>query len=155
MRKSFVISVLVAAFTSYTAIAGTAGTSPAAKWVGKGIRFNHDKANAQPYGLEVVIDKSGADEISKVTVTPAAGSEILIECRRSDGKQGWSLDCTNGKGGGYCFAHGMCQTYVADATGRAYATTISMDGPTSMRILRTELENGNAVAFYQETLQKH
>ncbi len=66
---------------------------------------------------------------------------------------GFRIQSDKGPGGGRCFANGMCQTYVESASGQAFATTISRDSDEKLRILITELANGKAVRFYEQTLK--
>ncbi len=70
------------------------------------------------------------------------------------GASGFKLVSSSGAGGGRCFANGMCQTYEARADGHAFATTIAQDGTDRIRIVVTELDKGQAVKFFQETLAK-
>jgi hypothetical protein len=59
-----------------------------------------------------------------------------------------------GAGGGACFANGICQSLEQRADGHAFASTIAKDGPDKVRVLVTELKDGNAVRFYAQTLVK-
>jgi len=59
-----------------------------------------------------------------------------------------------GTGGGECFANGLCQSIEQSADGHAFATTIAPDGENRLRILITELDKGQAVRFFQQTLRK-
>jgi hypothetical protein len=59
-----------------------------------------------------------------------------------------------GTGGGECFANGLCQSLEQSSDGHAFATTIAPDGEGRLRILITELDKGQAVRFFQQTLRK-
>lgn len=88
-------------------------------------------------------------------VTLAGGKEIVFWQELEDhGSSGFHLVSNNGSGGGQCFANGICQTYEKRADGHAFATTIAKDENDKLRILVTELENGQAVRFFQQTLRK-
>jgi hypothetical protein len=88
-------------------------------------------------------------------VTLANGREITFWQEFEDhGPNGFRLVSNNGAGGGHCFANAMCQTYEERADGHAFATTIAKDGSDKLRILITELDQGKAVRFVQQTLSK-
>jgi hypothetical protein len=88
-------------------------------------------------------------------VTLASGQEIVFWQELEDhGANGFRLVSNNGSGGGQCFANGMCQTYEQRPDGHAFATTIAKDGADKLRILVTELDQGKAVRFFQQTLSK-
>jgi hypothetical protein len=88
-------------------------------------------------------------------VVLAGGKEIVLWQEVEDhGGSGFRITSNNGSGGGQCFANGLCQTYEKGADGHAFATTIAKDGSDKLRVLVTELENGQAVRFFQQTLQK-
>lgn len=124
-------------------------------WKGSGTRYDISKMVQDTYELTVEVQKlSGQEQKSVASVVLSTGEVVVITCNQVNANQGWSLDCSNGKGGGYCFDQGMCQNYVADASGRAYATTLSFDGQDFMRLLRTEMLNGKAVGFFAETLKR-
>lgn len=59
-----------------------------------------------------------------------------------------------GTGAGECFANGLCQSFEQSANGHAFATTIAPDGEGRLRLLITELDKGQAVRFFQQTLRK-
>lgn len=89
-----------------------------------------------------------------MTVTLPSGIESQHQCTTSKMIKGWSTQCQNGSGGGLCFGDGLCQSYIENASGQAFATTVIMDKDNSMRLLRTELANGEAVHFFRERLFK-
>jgi hypothetical protein len=88
-------------------------------------------------------------------VTLANGQEITFWQEFEDhGPKGFRLVSNNGNGGGHCFANAMCQAYEDRADGHAFATTIAKDGADKLRILVTELDQGKAIRFFQQTLSK-
>jgi hypothetical protein len=88
-------------------------------------------------------------------VTLANGQQITFWQEFEDhGPNGFRLVSNHGAGGGHCFTNAMCQTYEERADGHAFATTIAKDGPDKLRILVTELDQGKAVRFSQQTLLK-
>jgi hypothetical protein len=88
-------------------------------------------------------------------VTLANGQEIVLWQEIEDhGQSGFKLASNNGTGGGHCFVNGICQSYEQRADGHAFATTIAKDSTDKLRILITELDNGRAVRFFQQTLSR-
>jgi hypothetical protein len=88
-------------------------------------------------------------------VTLASGQEIVFWQEYEDhGPAGFKVISNNGAGGGQCFSNGLCQSYEQRADGHAFATTIVKDGTDRLRVLITELDNGKAVRFFQQTLSK-
>jgi len=77
-----------------------------------------------------------------------------ISCTITRDGQTWSQTCGARSGGGMCLGEGMCIDYLADKDGGAYATTIAFDGKKRMRMLRTELKNGQAQRFFRESLKR-
>jgi hypothetical protein len=154
--KKLLLGVMVSLFAGHSSASSSPAPIPEAHvWKGSGTRYDISKMEQGTYELTLEIQKlSPQEQKSVATVTLATGEVMIISCSQVNSERGWSLECSNGKGGGYCFDQGMCQNYVADADGRAYATTLSFDGKDSMRLLRTELLNGKAVGFFAETLKR-
>lgn len=88
-------------------------------------------------------------------VTLASGQQIVFwqEFLETEGR-GFRLVTNQGSGGGRCFANGMCQSYEERADGHAFATTVVHDGFGKLRVLVTELDQGKATRFFQQTLSK-
>ncbi len=124
-------------------------------WEGSGSLFDTKCNPTGTYSLVVENTKNGNQIQSNVTVILPDGSVHKKHCLMTESSsESWKSECDNGKGGGHCFGEGLCVSYVEDGTGKAYATTIAMDGPSDMRLLRTELQNGQAVRFFREKLHK-
>ncbi len=124
-------------------------------WEGPGSLFDTQGRATGIYSLVVENTKKGNQIQRNVTVTLPDGSTHREQCLMTESRSGgWTSDCDNGKGGGQCFGEGLCISYTEDGTGKAYATTIVMDGPSEMRLLRTELQYGQAVRFFREKLHK-
>lgn len=70
------------------------------------------------------------------------------------GPHAFRITSNHGSGGGRCFENGLCQSLEQSADGRAFATTIAPDGTNRIRVLITELNQGQPVRFYQQTLTK-
>jgi hypothetical protein len=131
-----------------------AATSPTV-WEGQGTLTTVHGQQLSTYKLlvERTEDKSGG--VTNVTVTLPDGSTQNHVCRTTDGSHGgWKSVCDHGTGGGRCLTEGLCISYEEEAGGKAFATSIVMDGPADMRLLRTELQDGKAVQFFSEKLHK-
>ncbi|MBX9767182.1 MAG: hypothetical protein K2X47_07925 [Bdellovibrionales bacterium] len=147
------MKTLILTLTALLAQTSLAGTPDI--WEGDGALFEVHGKPAVTYHLVVENTKTADITNTNVTVTLPDGTAIKQQCvmtERTPGK--WSSECDHGKGGGSCFGEGLCISYEEDAMGRAFATTIVMDGPSDMRILRTELQNGQATRFFREKLHK-
>jgi hypothetical protein len=124
-------------------------------WEGPGALFDLQGNSISTYTLLVENTKNGSQIQSNVTITLPDGTTQKEQCLMTEtGANHWTSKCDYGSGGGSCFGEGMCISYEADANGKAFATTIAMDGPNDMRLLRTELKNGQAVQFFREKLHK-
>lgn len=124
-------------------------------WEGPGSLFDAHGNLSGSYNLVVENTQTGNKIKSNVTVTLADGRVHKQQCLMTEtGKDSWESNCDHGKGSGHCFGEGLCVSYEENSTGKAYATTIVMDGPSDMRLLRTELLNGKAVQFFREKLHK-
>jgi hypothetical protein len=146
MKKLAVILTLVVAHQA------TATTSI---WKGEGSMFNQTGTNVGQYELTVTNNKNAEVTESKIQIKTANGNLIEMLCTNTENKDGgWASICGQSKGGGRCFGEGLCISYSEDGNGKAYATTIVMDGASDMRLLRTELENGKAIRFFREKLHK-
>jgi len=126
-------------------------------WEGTG--SGHDVSGKDLGAFTVAITrKAGAARGSVRSdgkVTLASGQEIVFWQEMEDhGASGFRLVTNNGSGGGRCFANRMCQWYEKRADGHAFATTVVCDSDDKMRILVTELDRGQAVRFFEQTLTK-
>jgi hypothetical protein len=145
--------ILILALVSLAAQHGFASTTDT--WVGPGSTFDLKGAQVSTYELIVENIKTGNQTQSTITINLPTGKTEKLTCSSTDlGKEGWKSACAQTKGGGNCFGEGLCISYEEDAAGTAFATTIVMDGPSDMRLLRTELHHGMAVRFFREKLHK-
>jgi hypothetical protein len=133
----------------------TAGAAATDIWEGSGTLFELQGKPTGTYDLLVENTRNGDQTQSQVTVTLADGTIYKQQClitQKVPGK--WISECDHGKGGGACLGEGLCLSYEEDSSGKAYATTIVIDGPADMRLVRTELQSGQAVRFFREKLHK-
>lgn len=146
------MKTLAALLTLVIVQQAAAGTSV---WKGEGALFGTNGTNQGEYELTVTNTKNGDVTESKIHIKTAEGSVIDMQCTNTAADNGsWSSQCNHGKGGGSCFGEGLCISYLDSGSGKAFATTVVMDGASDMRLLRTELQNGKAVRFFREKLRK-
>lgn len=124
-------------------------------WEGNGTLFDQKGQAQGSYRLLVENTQQGNEIQNHVTVTLADGSVREENCQMTKREAGhWNMQCGNDRGGGSCLSEGLCISYVGNENGRGYATTIILDGPSEMRLLRTELQNGQALRFFSEKLHR-
>lgn len=124
-------------------------------WKGEGSLFKLNGESEGSYSLTVKNTRNGSVTESEITVALANGAIINLQCTNTAGEgESWSSLCGHGKGGGRCLGEGLCISYLEGESGKAFATTIAMDGPSDMRLLRTELKDGKAVRFFREKLHR-
>lgn len=125
-------------------------------WEGSGTASEISGKDLGAFTVSITRKSVGAAKVrADGKVTLAGGKEIVLWQEVEDhGSSGFHIVSNNGSGGGQCFANGICQTYERRADGHAFATTIAKDEGGKLRILVTELENGQAIRFFQQTLLK-
>ena len=137
-----------AAFANVTDSQGT--------WNGSGIAYDGNGAQAGTFTVSVVNQATSNNQVdSQITVTEQDGTvlkmnDVLVD----DGNGAFSQDMDGAKGGGRCFANGICESYVSGSDGHAYATTIVLDGSDQERIFINELQGGKATGFVSEKLAR-
>ena len=153
MRTSICSAIVIA---SLSVIPAARAASGPVLWQGKGATFNRNREQTSEYRIEVYrTEVDGTKGLSQAKVYLSNGTLIFNEtCETTKTKTGWISDCKVRKGGGYCFGDGLCMDYTEDQNQHGFATTIIMDGPNSMRLLRTELVKGQAVRFFREKLER-
>lgn len=147
MKNTLVLTALL--LVAQTTFAATTDI-----WEGSGTLFNLQADPVSDYQLVVENTKSPLQTDSHVTVTLKDGTVIHQNCVHKDTPKGFQTTCDKSSGGGFCMGEGLCMSYVADQAGKAFATTIIKDGASDMRLVRTELKNGQAVQFFREKLHK-
>jgi hypothetical protein len=136
-------------------IASQSGFAATSVWEGPGLLFDANGNPAGHYNVLVERTKSGNQVKSSITVKLPDGTTQQHQCLATESAENrWKSTCDHGKGGGSCFGDGLCISYEEDGNGKSYATTIIFDGPSQMRLLRTELRNGQAFRFFREKLYK-
>lgn len=136
---------------------GTADMALAAPtvWTGDGQMFDAQRNPLATYSLRVEIENLSPNQERRVVVVSNPKGVIFQDtCTVDKGGDKWATTCTHSSGGGYTFGRGLAQEYLSGDDGVDHVTQIIEDSPTSMRLLRTELESGNATMFFIETLAK-
>ena len=129
--------------------------APTSTWEGSGSVFDSKGGLISDYKLIVENTQSESTIQRDVSVTLADGKILKKHCSvNKKNEDGWTSDCDFGKGGGHCFGQGLCISYEEGFNGKNYASTIVMDSPKEMRLLRTELKDGQPVRFFRERLTK-
>lgn len=124
-------------------------------WVGSGKKYSPTRQLVVDYNLTVEVTEQGNGRHAiNVDVHFASGETRRLTCSMETGEPGWQKTCGNFNGGGYYFDNGLAQEYTSDGNGAAFLTQITFDGNSAMRILRTELQDEQVVAYYTESLRK-
>lgn len=140
-----------------TAVALVANIASAAEvWEGPGKLYNLNRELLAEYTVNVQIEKvSTSEKKVDVTVRDQGGAVIHSDaCTMRNSGQSWTKDCDGGSSRGFMLDYGLGIDYYEANDGKAYATDIVIDSNTQMRLLRTELENGQAQKFFAEILTK-
>ena len=144
------IATLIASSARAEAPMGT-GT-----WEGSGSAVERSGKKVSDFEVRVTRKEAGVGKVRADGIVKLSnGHEIRFWQefeRKSEG--GFALTSDRGKGGGRCFDNGMCQTYEATENGHAFATTLAKDEEGKLRLVITELEHGQAVKFFYQTLRK-
>jgi len=125
-------------------------------WEGSGTAYEVSGRDLGTFSVSLVRRSIGQRKVrSEGKVILASGQEVVFWQELEDhGPNGFSLMSSNGSGGGKCFANGICESFEWRADGHAFATSVVADGADKVRIVVTELEQGRAVRFFQQTLLK-
>jgi hypothetical protein len=136
--------------------ASAGGSDGLGTWEGSGTASEVSGKDLGAFTVSITRKSVGTGKVrADGKVTLANGKEITLwQDIEERGTGGFLLVSNNGSGGGQCFANGICQTYEKRADGHAFATTMAKDEGGKLRVLVTELENGQALRFFQQTLQK-
>jgi hypothetical protein len=123
-------------------------------WEGSGSL--HDVSGAELGRFTVQVVRTATSERTTRadgTVTLPDGTKRTFWQELQYGTSGFRVTSNNGAGGGRCFSNAVCQTY-EERDGRAFATTLVKDGPSTLRLLTTELDGGKAVRMTEQTLHR-
>jgi hypothetical protein len=131
-------------------------TDHAGTWQGTGHAVDVSGKDLGAFTVRVARRTDGPGKLrADGKVRLASGKEIVFWQEFAEGPAGgFRLVTNDGTGSGRCFGNGICQSYEERAGGKAFATTIVMDSPTTVRILVIELDGGRAIRFFHQTLVK-
>jgi hypothetical protein len=126
------------------------------RWEGTGTVHAGSGAELAGYTVSLTRKPEGAGKVRTDGIATLANGQVIAfwqEIEHGAGG-GFRIVSSNGSGGGRCFTNAMCQSYEERQDGHAFATTIVKDDAERMRILVTELDQGRAVRFMEQTLTK-
>ena len=144
-------------FTLAMVIALGAGTAANAEvWEGTGKLLDRDGHELADYTVAVNVEAvEGGDRHMVVTVRNTEGQVLHTDdCLMHRSGIRWTKECTGGTSRGMMLGFGLGTDYYEAKNGKAYSTSITLDGDTGMRLLRVELEHGAATKFFAESLTK-
>ncbi len=137
-----------------TAATTSSETAPSGveTWDGHGAVFDGEGALQGEY--DVTLQKRRREGGLDMTVDVALPDGRTMHFTQAVNGAGERFEIVSeaGNGGGYSLGEGMLVTYVGEAN-NGKAQTIFEDGD-EMRIVRTELEGGEAVRFYREVYSR-
>jgi hypothetical protein len=132
------------------------GNDGIGQWEGSGVTTEAGGKEVGPFTITLTRVATSAGVVrADGKIRTADGKEIVFWQEKTDRGNGrYQLASNLGAGGGCCFANGMCQSLEQRPDGHAFASTIAVDGSNRVRVLVTELKDGQAVRFYAQTLSK-
>ena len=158
-----VITAVVLTAMSHGASGATSSAAfpapPSWVWRGDGAVYTiHHKLLSQ-YTLEVTVTPiSTTQEQMVVEVRDNTGVMVHQDrCQSTQtAKDAWTKVCSGGTSHGNMLdaTFGLGYDYYEAVDGKAYATTIVIDNPSTMRLFRYELVNGGATKFFVERLHR-
>ena len=134
------------------ALAFASPSAAAGHWTGGGATYDAAGHEIDQFVISLVNTNPDPGTVeSNAVITLAGGKTENYWQKITMRETGFTIETADGKGGGYCFGEGVCQSYVGDAR-HGVATTIIYDSQSAMRLLSTELDNGRPVHFIRQRL---
>ena len=122
-------------------------------WQGTGAVFDSQGREAGSFTVELIRTAPDTQTVeTRGSITMSTGEVIPVNQKTTVRGNGFRIESNHGTGGGACFGAGICQSYEDAGNGKAFATTIVVDAPDRLRILVTELNQGQAVRFFRQSL---
>ena len=122
-------------------------------WQGTGMVFDSQGREGGSFTVELIRTALDAQTVeTRGSLTLATGQVIPVNQQISLRGNSFRIESNHGTGGGTCFGAGICQSYEDSGNGTVFVTTIVIDGPDRLRILVTELDHGQAVRFFRQSL---
>ncbi|MGZ3688832.1 MAG: hypothetical protein ACXWP5_11485 [Bdellovibrionota bacterium] len=153
MRKLTISMIAVAGLITFIGGAKAARADVAkmlGTWNGTGATYSIDGTEEGEYQVQLVNvpgAQGGVD--SSITVTIPNYKTLHFTQTMRDTPKGFSITSDQGSGGALCVGEGLCEGFLGQDGNGIAMTTIS-DGPDTLRILKTQLENGKAVRIMRE-----
>lgn len=159
MNTKLFAGLLPVAFGLLCAVSAPASAGYAdalGEWEGTGSTVAVGGAEQGDFHVSLVRRSSGPGAVRSEGRVVLAGGQVIPFWQDAVQGNGGTFRFTSNQGSGLgrCFSNGMCQSYETRRDGHDMATTIVVDSPDKIRILMTELENGKAIRFMQQTLTK-
>ena len=150
------VSLLAAVGLSLPRLARAESPESLGTWEGTGTTSEIDGKQRGPFTIVLTRTSLGAGSVrADGKIRTSDGKEIVFWQETNERGAGrFRLTSSFGSGGGICFANGICQSLEQRADGHSFASTIVKDGPDHLRVLVTELKDGQAVRFHAQTLAK-
>lgn len=118
-------------------------------WQGRGAVFDAEGHALGNYDVRMEKRRREGGLDIHVVVSLPDGREMTFDQSVEGPRERFAIHGTSGEGGGFDLGEGVMMTYV-EGGGKSFAQTIIRDSDTRQRMVRTELENGEAVRFYRE-----
>jgi hypothetical protein len=125
------------------------------EWRGSGTRFGADGRPTGDFSVELTRTAAGPGSVqTRGKITLATGQVVPFEQRQTRSASGFVYEAGQSKGKGFCFDDQLCYSHEDKGNGKTSATTMIIDGPSRVRILVTEYENGEPVQFLRQALDR-
>jgi len=124
-------------------------------WTGAGVAFGPDGKPTSSFTVELTRTAVGSNTVQlKGTAKLANGDEKAIDQKSTYDGNRFQIESSRGHGSGVCLGEGICTSYEDHGNGQGVATTIVIDAPDKMRILMTELDQGQTIRFIRQSLTR-
>jgi hypothetical protein len=125
------------------------------QWQGQGTQYDPSGRATGDFTVQLTRTSVGPRTVqTRGTITLPNGQVLPFESRITTNESGFVSESARGSGTGHCFGGDLCHSYEESGKGKATAMTIVIDGPDSIRILTTDLEQGRPVRYTRQALTK-
>ena len=123
-------------------------------WKGTGSAFSLQGQKLAKFEIDMTSEAVSATELkSSITIKTGQDTKTYSQILSDAGANAFRIESSQGNGGGQCFGKGLCEAYLGNAS-QGYAITIVLDGADHRRMLVTELQDGKAVGFVSESMER-
>ncbi len=133
---------------------GPSAEDPTGLWLGRGVMFTPGGELASEYEVRMTRDREGERETQHIEVLLPDGDSLQIEQTLAMEGDRFLVEGSSGEGGGYNLGDGMVLAHSRLADGKEQVQVIAMDGDEEMRIVRIELQGGEATRFFRESYRR-